>query len=317
MLFGARIRGQRGRVWLSFVPSRPETGREQGFGPSLSSVLDLTPSGISMRELERDFPATTTQHLPAAPSRLAIVGYGRAGGAIGRAASAAGIVVSAVRRGQIRAAMPHADAALICVPDSAIAEVGEEIAAGEHTPVLVGHVSGATSLAALAPVAAAGAETFVMHPLQTLPDPESDLTGARCAVAGSSANATAAASALASSLGMEPFELDDEMRSAYHAAASMASNFLVALEESAASLLASAGVADPRAALSPLVLRSAGNWSERGAAALTGPIARGDKATVARHLDALREHAPELLPMYEALAERTRAIAASADGATA
>ena len=88
---------------------------------------------------------------------------------------------------------------------------------------------------------------------------------------------------------MRPFEIPEERRAAYHAAASIASNFLVALEESAAGLLAEAGAPDARELLAPLVLRTAANWSERGAAALTGPIARGDEATVARHLEALRE----------------------------
>ena len=70
-----------------------------------------------------------------------------------------------------------------------------------------------------------------------------------------------------------------------------------------------AGIEDPRELLAPLVLRTAANWSERGGDALTGPIARGDQATVAAHLEALRETAPELVPLYEALAERTRALA--------
>ena len=61
--------------------------------------------------------------------------------------------------------------------------------------------------------------------------------------------------------------------------------------------------------VAPLVLRTAANWSERGAAALTGPIARGDAAIVDRHIAALRERAPELVPLYEALAARTREIA--------
>ena len=109
---------------------------------------------------------------------------------------------------------------------------------------------------------------------------------------------------------MRPFEVAEEDRAAYHAAASIASNFLVALQESAAELLGAAGAADARELLSPLVLRTAANWSERGADALTGPIARGDEATVERHREALRERAPELLALYEALAERTRTIAA-------
>jgi len=110
---------------------------------------------------------------------------------------------------------------------------------------------------------------------------------------------------------MKPFEVPDDRRSAYHAAAVMASNFLIALEEAAAVLLARAGVEDARAILTPLVLRTAANWAEAGSMALTGPIARGDAVTVQRHRDALRELAPELLPLYDALAERTVAAAAA------
>ena len=87
------------------------------------------------------------------------------------------------------------------------------------------------------------------------------------------------------------------------------SNFLVALQESAAEGSSSHGRRG-RLGCSPLVLRTAANWSERGADALTGPIARGDEETVERHLEALRERAPELVGLYEALADRTREIAA-------
>ena len=114
---------------------------------------------------------------------------------------------------------------------------------------------------------------------------------------------------------MRPFAVSEEQRAAYHAAASIASNFLVALQESASGLLESAGIEDGRELLAPLVLASAANWAEHGGDALTGPIARGDFATVERHLAALAETAPELIPMYEALAERTRHHAA--DGANA
>ena len=178
---------------------------------------------------------------------------------------------------------------------------------------LVGHVSGAAGLDRLAAAAKRGAETFSLHPLQTIPDGETDLTAAPCAVAGSSPVAEAFAAELAGRLGMRPFSVPEENRAAYHAAAAIASNFLVALKESAAELLERAGVDDGRELLAPLVLRTAANWGERGAHALTGPIARGDEATVERHLEALREHAPELVPVYEALADRTRAIAAERD----
>ena len=108
---------------------------------------------------------------------------------------------------------------------------------------------------------------------------------------------------------MRPFEVPEEARAAYHAAAAMASNLLVALEQSAAELLDRIGIENGGELLAPLVLRSAANWSERGPEALTGPIARGDEATVERHRAALAEAAPELLAVYDALAERAKAIA--------
>jgi predicted short-subunit dehydrogenase-like oxidoreductase (DUF2520 family) len=108
---------------------------------------------------------------------------------------------------------------------------------------------------------------------------------------------------------MRPFAVPEERRAAYHAAASIASNFLIALEESAAELLQSAGVEDARELLAPLVLRTAANWTERGGEALTGPIARGDEATIERQREAVAEVAPELAAMYEALVARTRAVA--------
>ena len=243
---------------------------------------------------------------------LAIVGDGRAGGSLARMARSAGIDVRVAGRGGAAEACRGAGAALLCVGDDEIDDACAEIVGAGAVPPFVGHVSGATPLIVLGPAADAGAEAFSLHPLQTIPDPEADLTGTPCAVSGMSPAGEKFATALATRLGLRPFPLDESARAAYHAAASIASNFLVALEESAASLLERSGVEDARELLSPLVLRTAANWSDRGRAALTGPIARGDEATVARHLEALRERAPELVPIYEALAGRTRALAAEA-----
>jgi predicted short-subunit dehydrogenase-like oxidoreductase (DUF2520 family) len=248
---------------------------------------------------------------PGRPLALAVVGAGRAGGALARLAREAGIEVRVAGRGEIAAASSGAGVALLCVPDDRIEAACAEVAAAGPPP-FVGHVSGATPLTALGAAAGRGAETFSIHPLQTIPDAGADLAGSPCAVSGSGASGREFAEALARRLGLRPFPLDDEQRVAYHAAASMASNFLVALEESAADLLAKAGIDDARELLAPLVLRTAANWSERGAAALTGPIARGDEATVARHLDELTRRAPELVDLYDALAERARLIAADA-----
>lgn len=268
-----------------------------------------------MRELERDLPAdTSTPPAPAAPSRLVVVGSGRAGTAIARAAAAAGIEVALAGRDDAARLASGAEVVLLCVPDEAIADACSTVAGADPAPAGVGHVSGAGRLDLLEPAARAGATTFSLHPLQTIPDGDTDLRGAPCAVAGSDEGALATAGDLARALGMAPFEVPDDGRAVYHAAACIASNFLVALEESAAALLAQAGVDDPREALTPLVLRTAANWADRGAEALTGPIARGDEATVARHLEALRERAPELVPLYEALAARTRELAPGEGG---
>jgi predicted short-subunit dehydrogenase-like oxidoreductase (DUF2520 family) len=262
---------------------------------------------LSMRELERNHPRNGAAEAPLPP--IALIGNGRLGGAIA-AAAPPGLELTVAGRADLERACDGAEIALLCVPDAQIPTACERVAA--HVPPLrfVGHTSGAGGLDELAAATAAGAEAFSLHPLQTVPDPGSPLADVPAAISGSTPAALTVARSLAEALGMHPFEVPEECRAAYHAAASIASNFLVALQESAAELLSRAGIEDGRALLTPLVLRTAANWSERGEAALTGPIARGDEATVERHLRALAETAPELRPLYEALAERTRAVAA-------
>lgn len=261
-----------------------------------------------MRELER---APTEIQLPTA---LAVIGQGRVAGAIARAAAGAGIAVSKHGRDDVVEASAGAEAVLICVPDSAIEDAAAQVALADPAPLRVGHTSGATELGALAPLAALGVRTFSLHPLQTVPAPQASLAGAPCAIAAADPATATWAAELASALGMEPFAVPEERRADYHAAASIASNFLIALEESAAALMADATGLDGRRLLAPLVERTVANWVRQGPLALTGPIARGDEDTVERHRAALAETAPELLPLYEALAERTRALAAAPAG---
>jgi predicted short-subunit dehydrogenase-like oxidoreductase (DUF2520 family) len=266
-----------------------------------------------MRELERDpnFTArsSATQSSDAAPlPAIAIVGAGRLGTAIHRAAVAAGLEVELATRDDAGAKAAQAEIALLCVPDAAIAEACAAIPGPAPGPRFVGHTSGATGIEALDSARARGAEVFSLHPLQTIPDGDAELAGAPCAITASDSAAAGVAGRLAAALGMRPFDLPESSRGAYHAAAAIASNFLVTLEESAAEVLRRAGIDQPRALLGPLVLRTAVNWSERGGEALTGPIARGDEATIERHLDALEKLYPELLDAYRALAERTRAL---------
>jgi predicted short-subunit dehydrogenase-like oxidoreductase (DUF2520 family) len=194
----------------------------------------------------------------------------------------------------------------LCVPDS---EIGAAAGAVAGRASFVGHVSGATPLSALAP---ARAKVFGLHPLQTITDEETDLRGCGCAIAGSTAEALGLARRLALDLGMHPFELADEQRPAYHAAASIASNFLLALEAAGESVAAGAGIdpADARRLLGPLVRTTVENWLRLGPeAALTGPVARGDEEIVAAQRVAVAETAPDALPLFDALVERTRALA--------
>jgi predicted short-subunit dehydrogenase-like oxidoreductase (DUF2520 family) len=260
-----------------------------------------------VRELEHELPTVAVRE--GASPALAIVGAGRVGGSLEAAARKASLDVRLAGRDNAVDACREAEVALLAVPDTAIAEVSEAVAAAVPPLRLVGHTSGATGLDALSACARAGAATFSIHPLQTVPDAATDLTAAPCAVSGSTPEAQAFAAGLAERLEMRPFAVPEEHRAAYHAAAAIASNFLVALEESASELLGRAGVDDARELLAPLVLRTAANWAEDGADALTGPIARGDEATVARHREAIAAVAPELTAMYDALAERTREIA--------
>jgi predicted short-subunit dehydrogenase-like oxidoreductase (DUF2520 family) len=229
---------------------------------------------------------------------IAIVGAGRLGSALTAALDAAGLPVRGpLGRG---ADARGATAVLLCVPDGEIAAAAAHVARGP----LVGHCSGATGLDVLAPH-----EAFSLHPLMTVPAGAGPdvLRGAGCAVDGSTPRALAAAEALAAALGLRATHVADEDRAAYHAAASIASNFLVTLEGFAERLAATAGV--ERELLVPLVRAAVDNWAARGAEdALTGPIARGDEATVARQRAAVEERAPDLLPLFDALTDATRAL---------
>ena len=112
---------------------------------------------------------------------------------------------------------------------------------------------------------------------------------------------------------MLPFELSDEDRAAYHAAASIASNFLVTLQAAAETMAVAAGIrkADARRMLAPLVRATIDNWSELGAEqALTGPVARGDEQTVTAQREAVEHAEPDLLALFDALVDRTRILAA-------
>jgi predicted short-subunit dehydrogenase-like oxidoreductase (DUF2520 family) len=214
-------------------------------------------------------------------TRIKVVGEGRVGSAINARLRDLGL-----------ASAEAPDLVLVCVPDAAIQQVAESVQPGPW----IAHVSGATPLAALAP----HVRRFGVHPLQTFTKtrgPE-QLDGAWAAVTAETDDARARGFWLAERLGLRPFEIADRSRVLYHAGAAMASNFLVTLYRSASRLLEGAGA--PAEALIPLMRRTIDNDFE-----LTGPIARGDWATVDAHLLAIRQAAPDLEKLYRALAEVT------------
>jgi predicted short-subunit dehydrogenase-like oxidoreductase (DUF2520 family) len=213
-----------------------------------------------------------------------VIGSGRVGSAVGARLRERGIAVNASEA---------PDAVLLCVPDTAIADVSRGLTPGRGW---IGHVSGATPLAALAP----HERRFSLHPLQTFDrsgDP-AQLDGAWGAISGETGEALAVARELAELLGLRPFELAESDRTLYHAGAVFASNYLVTLQRAAVRL----GV--PAEGLVPLMTRTIENGFE-----LTGPIARGDWETVDAHRAAIHAAHPELEPVYDALANATVALA--------
>ena len=215
--------------------------------------------------------------------RVHVIGSGRVGSA----------VRARLRERDIALDREDPGVVLLCVPDTAIADTARGLTPGHGW---VGHVSGATPLSALAP----HERRFSLHPLQTFDrsgDP-AQLDGAWGAVTGETDDALAVARELAELLGLRPFELSESDRTLYHAGAVFASNYLVTLQRAAVRL----GV--PAEGLVPLMTRTIENGFE-----LTGPIARGDWATVESHKAAIHVAHPELEQVYEALAEATEALA--------
>jgi predicted short-subunit dehydrogenase-like oxidoreductase (DUF2520 family) len=205
----------------------------------------------------------------------------------------------------------------LCVPDDALPDVARALAAVAHpwTRTVVGHTSGARTAAVLAPLADAGAATLSFHPLQTFtPDtPPDAFADVAIGIEGAPA-AVAAGTALARALGARPVELSARGKALYHCAAALASNGLVALMAVVEELLAAADVegeeASAAALMAPLVEQTWANLrSATPEGVLTGPVARGDRDTVAAHLEALREEAPHLLPLYAALSTEMARVA--------
>lgn len=247
--------------------------------------------------------------------RLIVVGLGRAGGAMALAAESAGHEIAGVlsRRPVERweslqwdISLPEADVALVAVRDEAIAEVATRIAPHVSEVGVVAHLSGFTPVLVLHEIQERGTAVGGFHPLQSLPDPETGAAALAGAFVGIDGDPLAidVLTHLASSLGMEPFHLDDSARPAYHAAAAAAANFVVTSLAVSADLFQSADI-DPKVSR-PLVERAVANVFDKGAgAALTGPIARGDIETVVGHLEAAHRVSSHVGRQFRLIAEAT------------
>lgn len=237
-----------------------------------------------------------------------IIGPGRAGGSVAAALRAVGWVVEAPW-GRERSATDLAEALtgidllVIATPDAAIAAVAAAVSPSDDAVVL--HLAGSRGLDVL--VDAGHRRVAALHPLVSMPSPEVGAVrlreGAWFAVAGEPV-----AAEIVASWGGRSFEVADAARALYHAAACIAANHLVGLLGQVERVAAEAGV--PFDAFLPLVAATVGNVADLGPrGALTGPVARGDVATVEGHRDALRGVDPAELPAYDAMADLCRRLA--------
>jgi predicted short-subunit dehydrogenase-like oxidoreductase (DUF2520 family) len=277
--------------------------------------------------------------------RTAIVGTGRVAQAFGRLMTTAGITPVAVagrtpdhaRRAAafispgvttaaVRDVPSLADHVLIAVADSAIGQVAEELASAGMRHGIALHTSGAQGPQALDALAVQGVSCGVVHPLQTVADPDRGVIALRGASFGIGGDAAAVdwAAQLVTVAGGTALRIREKGFASYHAGAVMASNAVIAAVDAAVTLLGSAGI-DPRTALQalrPLCLTSAQNAFEMGPeAALTGPVQRGDAETVRAHMAALRGCPQPVADLYRASAHvlvdiaRRRGLSVTSAGA--
>lgn len=267
--------------------------------------------------------------------QIAIVGCGRVGTALAVWLHRAGYPVCGLASRRLQSAQAvaaligprpcsqepqavtaEADVVFITTPDGAIETVCRHIAAtgGFRAGSIVLHCSGALPSTILAPARQAGAWIGSLHPLQSFAVPTLDrnpFAGIIVSVEGDGP-ALQAAEALAADLNAHPQQIFTEAKTLYHAAAVVASNYLVTLLDLAFGLLQRAGVArqDAHGVLRPLIDGTLANVARIGPpAALTGPVARGDRETVAHHLEAIGTQHPESLALYRALGIATVNVA--------
>ncbi len=243
---------------------------------------------------------------------------------MGKLFARAGLAVSVLGRSLVRAQeaarfigaasvserVARTDLVLLAVPDDAIAGVVASLSEVEGS--LVVHLSGSLSSEVLAPSRKKGARTGALHPLRSFADPGAAaeaFRGTYCAVEGEASEELAE---LVRAIGGVPLRVRPEGKALYHAGAVFASNYLVASLEAALRLFEAAGISREEAApaLGVLAEGTIRNVSRIGIpAALSGPIERGDVATIRRHAEAMRDRVPALSGLYTELARVTCEVA--------
>ncbi len=264
------------------------------------------------------------------PGRLTVgvVGCGRVGSVLGAALARAGhrvVAVSGVSPESRRRAaqllpgvavlaadevVVAAELVVLAVPDDALSALVAGLAetARWRAGQLVLHVSGSFGLTVLDPATGAGALPLALHPVLPFTGRGADDLER---LAGVSFGVTApeplrlVAEALVVEMGGEPVWVADDMRPLWHAALTIGANHLTTLVNGAADLLQRAGVAEPGKVLGPMMGAALDSALRYGDRALTGPVSRGDAGTVAKHLAALAQSAPDAAAAYVALARQT------------
>ncbi len=283
-------------------------------------------------------PTPPTPSTPPLPGPIGFIGAGKVGTALASLLHARGVNVRAVAGRTMTsshrmavaarlapgtatsraATVAHSDVVFLTVPDDAIGPLCQEIAAsgGWREGQGVVHCSGALSSSVLQPAADMGALVASFHPLQSFASTEAavaHMPGSTFAIEGDDP-LVEQLDQLARVLDGVAIHLTATQKTLYHAAAVIASNYTVTLAALASGLLVGQGIApDLNTALrylTPLLRGTMDNLDALGLpAALTGPIARGDAGTVARHLHALDQTAPELARIYRDLGKSTLPLA--------
>lgn len=291
--------------------------------------IDLDPEGHDDAEPGHAHPHRLTE--PGEPPTIGIVGAGAVGTALGTALSRAGWPVVAVasrdpaRRERFRSFVPGARAfaeanaildevelVMLAVPDDAIPGLAGRLHLYSGQAMV--HTSGALGAEVLEPAMAAGTQVGAFHPLVAFADTEravAALRGATVAVEGDEQLA-ALLGDMAEAIGATAVRLAPGSKAAYHAAAVLAAGGFVALLDAIATLGRVAGLdeAGALAIYGGLIEQTLGNARALGiAAALTGPMTRGDVGTLRRHMAALERYAPDVVALYRAAADREIAIA--------